>query len=208
MADHFTPQFHLVWEPGASFLHTWNWYGGGAFYAPIEDIRRGVPTQIKVTGHGLPTLSPTPVFISDVASPEDVPEEDGMRRLNTEYSGLLRATVVDADWFELPVNTNRMDWDNTTGYLAYSKPSNYDGWQARMMIRKRWNTPVLHESSTANGQITLNSNDGSISVNIPPEETELLTFGHAVFQVEVFQPGGVVVRPLAGTLKTSHEVVR
>ena len=61
-----TPRFELDMEQGATFNYTFHWYAGGKFMAPIEEIIVGYPTIIKVTAHGLPTISDTPVIISGV----------------------------------------------------------------------------------------------------------------------------------------------
>jgi len=126
-----TPRFELDMEQGATFNYTFHWYAGGKFMAPIEEITVGYPTRIKVTAHGLPTISDTPVIISGV---------DGCEILNSKDTGIEEAIYVDADHFDMPQSTVADKWVPGTGEMTYHQPSDITGFTARMQIREKWHS--------------------------------------------------------------------
>lgn len=201
MADDYTPRFDLIMDQGATFTHAFNWYGGGKFMSQVEDVRCGYPTQVKVTGHGLPDVSETPVIIEGVEGSAD--------RINSHTTGVLMCKRVDDDWFAVPVNTAAMSWTPGTGGITYYIPADLVGWECRMQIRKRWNSPdVIHEANIANGQMTIDTEDASINIFIPHTVTEVLNFSEAVYDIEIYQTDGVVTRLVEGRIINSKEVTR
>jgi hypothetical protein len=129
-----TPEFAIDIEQGTTFQHTFHWYGGGKFMAPIEDIQVGYPTVITVTGHMLNSVSPTPVIISGV---------EGCPDLNSEDTGIEPATRNDADTFQMPVSTVGDTWKEGTGEITYFMPTDLTGYTGRMQIRKNWYSTVV-----------------------------------------------------------------
>ena len=195
-----TPRFELEMEQGATFNYTFHWYAGGKFMAPIEDIIIGYPTRIKVTAHGLPTISDTPVILSGI---------DGCDILNSEDLGIDEAIYVDADHFDMPQSTVNDPWITGTGEITYHKPSDITGFTARMQIREKWHSPdVIVELTTENGGIVLTVEDASIELTLLPTATALYTFRQAVYDIEMISPGGAVTRIIEGTITLSKEVTK
>ena len=193
-----TPQFDLEMDQGADFDVTFHWYAGGVNRAPIEDIRLGYPTQIKVTNHGLPTVSNTPVIISDV---------EGLTNLNSSNLAIHEAEYVDTDWFEMPVNTTGKEWVPGTGAITWHSPQDLTNFTARCKIRPKWySATVLAELTTENSGITLRVEDALISLHLDAAATELLDFHKAVYDVELISPGGAVTRVVKGVITMSREI--
>lgn len=199
-ANEGTPRFDWVIDQGADFNFQFNWYGNGVFMAPIEDIREGYPTRIKVTGHGLPSISDTPVIISGV---------EGCEPLNSVDRGIARMSYVDADWFDCPQSTVNKDWINNTGEITYNKPSLLTDWTARMQLRRRWHdVDFLHEATTENGGITLTGDDGGIAIYLHRDVTRTFVFAKAFYDIELIDSLGTVVRVLEGTVRLAREISR
>lgn len=195
-----TPRFELDMEQGATFNYTFHWYAGGKFMAPIEEITVGYPTRIKVTGHGLPTVSDTPVIISGV---------DGCDILNSEDLGIDEAIYVDVDHFDMPQSTVADTWIPGTGEITYHKPSDINGFTARMQIREKWHSKtVIHELTTENGGIVLTVEDASIELTILPIDTATFLFNEAVYDIEMIAPSGVITRVIEGTITLHKEVTK
>lgn len=195
-----TPQFELDMEQGATFNYTFHWYAGGKFMAPIEEITVGYPTRIKVTGHGLPTISDTPVIISGVV---------GADILNSHDLGIDEAIYVDADHFDMPQSTVADTWECGTGEITYHKPSDITNFTARMQIREKWHSKdFIHELTTENGGITLTVEDASIEITVNPADTESFTFNKAVYDIEMISPGGDITRIIEGTITLHKEVTK
>jgi hypothetical protein len=195
-----TPTFLLDMEQGATFNYTFHWYAGGKFMAPIEDICIGYPTRIKVTAHGLPTISDTPVILSGIG---------GAEILNSHDLGIEEAVYVDVDHFDIPQSTVKDTWKVGSGECTYHKPSDITGYTARMQIREKWHSPnFIHELTTQNGGIVLTVEDAGIAINILPAVTEGFTFNIAVYDIEMISPVGGVTRIIEGTITLHKEVTK
>lgn len=177
-----TPTFEVSMEQGATWSATVNWYGGGVFRAPIEEIVPGYPTIIRVSSHLLPTVSETPVILSGI---------QGTEILNSKDTGVEMATYVDADYFSLPVSTVTCNWIPGTGEITWYKPTDLTGYIARCTFRSKWYSGVkLFELTTANGGCTINLNDASIRLNITATATTSAIFTKAYGDIEVIASNG------------------
>ena len=195
-----TPNYLLDMYQGATFSYTFHWYAGGKFMAPIEEIIVGYPTIIKVTAHGLPTNSDTPVILSGIV---------GCEILNSEDLGIEEMAYVDADHFSVPQSTVNKVWSPVTGEITYHKPSVITGYTARMQIREKWHSVAfIHELTTENGGITLTVEDASIELAITPVITAGFTFSNAVYDIEMIAPGGEITRIIEGTIMNHKEVTK
>jgi len=174
------PVFEVDMEQGADFTVTVNWYGGASFRAPIEEIDPGYPTRIRVTAHGLPTASDTPVIISGGV---------GAEILNSKDTAIELCKSLTDNHFEVPVSTVASEWVVGTGEITYTTPADITDYTARAQMRTKWHSgTVLHEFTTENGGITLNANDGSIQLDMVAVATALLSFTTAYIDVELIAP--------------------
>jgi len=200
------PVLPLEIEQNSSFDHTLQWYGGGKFIAPIEDIRVGYPTEFRVTGHGLNAVSPTPVIISGV---------EGLRDVNSVDTGIDLGSRIDDNWFSMPVSSVGETWDPAgTGEITYWRPSNIAGWGGECNIRKNWYTATpYHTISTVLGTMTLNGTDGSIRLQIASDVTGAFNFVNAVYDIDLWPSGGArptdgsqIVRVFKGPVKMMRDI--
>ena len=182
------PEFPIYIPQGATFDQTFNYYGGGIFVAPIEDIREGYPTLFNIKDHSLNNVSTTPVIISGV---------EGLEHVNSEDTEIHVATYIDADWFSMPVSSVGEEWTNGTGEITYWKPSNITGWGGECNIRKNWHSDILLTLSTELGNMVLNGTDGSIQLTATPEVTKVLTIVNGIYDVDLWPGGGA--RPTDGS---------
>ena len=93
-------------------------------------------------------------------------------------------------------------WEQPAG-----TPVNLTGWSARLQIRINRNSPVLFEMSTANGRITLGTNDGHIDLNASASETDVLDFSSAMYDLDMISPGNEVTTLLSGKIFLNPGVV-
>jgi hypothetical protein len=196
-----TPKFPLSIDQGGSFTTTFNWYGGGMFMAPIEEIRVGYPTIIKVTGHGLPQVSDTPMILSGI---------DGADILNSVEHTIEEAHWEDADHFSMPVSTVKDVWVTGSGECTYHMPvPDLETYTAKMHIREKWHSPdFIHELTTENGGITLTTDDASILLIIDATDTLAFTFNQAHYDIDLIDSGGIVTRFAEGIVTLNKGITR
>jgi hypothetical protein len=194
------PNFPLDIAQGATFSNTFHWYAGDTFMAPIEEIIVGYPTIIKVTAHGLPSVSDTPVILSGI---------DGCEILNSKDLGIDEAIYIDADHFKMRASTVKDCWGVGSGEITWIEPTDITGFTARMQIREKWHsTAFIHELTTENGGITLRVADAAIILEISPAVTETFKFNQAVYDVEMISPGADVTRIFEGIVTLHKEVTK
>ena len=92
---------------------------------------------------------------------------------------------------------------------ADDNPINLTSFTARMQFRRaKRSDDVLYSANTENGMITLGGAAGTITIDIPAEETEAFGFRRAVYDLEVESAGGIVTRLIEGSVELSREVTR
>jgi len=192
-----TPEFPIHIEQGADFDHTFQWFGGGKFIAPIEHIEPGYPTIVTVTGHLLNDVSPTPVIISGA---------DGVPDMNSVDTGIEPAEKIDADTFSLPVSTVGDTWIVGTGEITYFRPTDLTGFTGTCIFRKNWySSEILHTISTALGTMTLGVLDGSIRLQISAVDTLAFGFVGGVYDVDLTS-GGIITRVFRGPVTLHRDI--
>lgn len=186
---------------GATFDKTINWYGGGKVCKAIEGVTSGCPTLITITGHGLPTVSDTPVFIDHVK---------GAKSLNTKGKATA-ATYVDADSFYVDKDTYEETWEVGTGHVTWYAPRDLTGYTARMQIRPSVASETIILSLTSPDDIIITTNDAGIQIVIAASVTETLDFDSAVYDLELENPAlspPYVHRLVEGEVTLLKEVTR
>lgn len=87
-------------------------------------------------------------------------------------------------------------------------PINLTGYTARMQIRlKQTDTNFIEELTDGNG-ITLGGAAGTIALFISDTDTAAFTFTNAVYDLELIDGSGIVIRLLTGTVTLSTETTR
>ena len=88
-------------------------------------------------------------------------------------------------------------------------PIDLTGYTARMQIRlKRTSPDFIHELTTENGGITLGGALGTITLLITSDDTTLFDFKSAVYDLELIDGSGRVIRLLQGSVTLSTEATK
>lgn len=83
------------------------------------------------------------------------------------------------------------------------------GYTARMQIRSSVDSAtVLAEASTNNGLISIVGVDGEVTINIPSATTDNYAWHNGVYDLEVDNNVGAVIRLLSGNAACSFQVTR
>jgi hypothetical protein len=86
---------------------------------------------------------------------------------------------------------------------------NLTGFTARMQVRATLESAsTLVELTTANDRIALGGTAGTITLSISATDTEALTAGRGVYDLELVSGSGIVTRLLQGVATISRNVTR
>lgn len=182
---------------GSTFSEILRWESSKKVYKTITGISNAAPCIITSTGHGLP--NGWRVKVTNVL---------GMTEINNTEEYYL-GTYVDANTVELnAVNSVGYKTYTSGGILEYNQPVDLTGYTARMQIRlKVDDTEIIHELTTENGGITINTSTYTLTLTIPAATTTLFTFTTAVYSLELVS-GSVVTPFVNGTITMYKEVTR
>jgi hypothetical protein len=195
-------QYDIEIKQGSQYQDAFHWYGGGILCASIEDVTVGCPTIIKVTGHGLPAISETPIYIRNVR---------GARALNTGSleCDMIKALYDDVDNFSVKVDTGNQRYKAGSGSIEWYQPKDLTGWTARMQIREKIDdTAPLVSLTSGAGDITISLPDARIVFIIATSVTEELDFVEGVYDLELVDPAGEAKTLLEGKVTLRKEVTR
>lgn len=85
----------------------------------------------------------------------------------------------------------------------------FTGYDGRMQVRESYeNTAVLLELTTANGKLVTGPAAALLQLEFAPADTTGATWTEGVYDVEVVNPGGQVMRVLKGRISIDLEVTR
>lgn len=112
--------------------------------------------------------------------------------LGERYPNGLKATYVDANSIRLnELNASGFTAYTSGGYVEYMTPVDLDGYTAKMDIRNPDSLSTLHLTlSTANGRITLNNTDKTISLYIAVADVNAITWTEGVTTLELTPADG------------------
>jgi hypothetical protein len=98
----------------------------------------------------------------------------------------------------------RFTWSDSKG-----KPVNLTGYSARLHIREKVDSPnPVAVATTENGKIQLGGAAGTIMLMFTADETAAMSFKKGVYDLELENADGNVVRLLEGSVTLSPEVTR
>lgn len=186
---------------GSTFKETYRWESETKVYVPIQNIAKSAPCVITTSEpHNLP-----------VGWRIKVVGAGGMKEINSV--GDVYYTVTDTTNTTLDINSvNSLQYSTYTsgGVVEAGAPVPLAGYSARMQIRESVDsTTVIHSATTENGGIELDDTTyKTITITIPAATTQGFTFETAVYSVELYTSGGVVVPFLVGNLTLVPEVTR
>lgn len=82
------------------------------------------------------------------------------------------------------------------------------GYQARMMIREKYSSPTPILSLTEGAGLTVVGVEGKVLLTITAVQTTAITQSQGVYDLELFNLAGVVIRFLQGRVRISPEATR
>ncbi len=85
----------------------------------------------------------------------------------------------------------------------------FGGFEARMQIRRFVNSSlVIDELTTYNARITVNVEEGTLTLHFPHALTEQYPTGQIVYDIELVSADGIVARVVEGRISVTSEVTR
>jgi hypothetical protein len=185
---------------GSTFQEIYRWESQTKVYVPITQISRAAPCVITAAQHALP-----------VGWRFRVVGAGGMKELNSVGETTYLATDVTTDTITInQVNSLGYTAYTSGGVVEYNQPVSLSNYSARMQIRETVDsTTVLYSGiSGVGGDIALDNTLKTIQIRIPAEVTETFDFTTAVYSLELYEPGGLVVPFLTGNLTLVPEITR
>lgn len=187
---------------GATFKQVFRWESETKVYAAISAVAKSAPVRITLAD---------PLQVPPLGWRAWVVGVLGMKELNNTEDNYYQVTNNTGGVVEInSVNASQFGTYTTGGHLVYNLPvplSNYTG--GRLQIRKKiTDTEPVLTLTTENGGIVLDAQNHQLLVVITANQTALLDFTSAVYDLELVDFQGGVVRFAQGSLLLSDEVTR
>lgn len=186
---------------GSTFNETLRWESETKQYAPISNITQAAPCVITTSSaHGVPIN--WRVRVTGVS---------GMKDINTisEDSYYLVTGKTSTTLTLNQVNSAAYGAYTSGGIVEYNTPIPITGYTAQMQIRETLESEVvLHEMTTANGGIVIDSVNYTISLSIPASVTRTFNFDAAVYSCELTDNQNNIIPFLSGNISLVKEVTR
>lgn len=185
---------------GSTFTEAYRWESETKVYVPIAAISKAAPCVVTTSQpHQLP-----------VGWRFRVVGAGGMKEINSTGDNYYIATDKTNTTVTInSVNSLQYTAYTTGGILEYNAPVEISTYSARMQIREDVDSStVIHSATSTNGQIVLDDEYKTITINIPATVTQEFTFETAVYSLELYTNGGLVIPFIAGNLTLVPEVTR
>ena len=182
---------------GSTFGEILRWESSTKVYTPITGITKAAPVVITAAAHGV--VAGWRIKITNVLGMTDINSSDTYRIVSSWESDNITINELNGVGFKDYISG---------GIVEYNAPIDMYGYTARMQIRAKLNdTVVIEELTTEDGDIVLDNNLKTITINISAEKTAAFTFNTAVYSIEMIT--GAQVIPFAnGILTLVKEVTR
>lgn len=103
--------------------------------------------------------------------------------------------------------TREIQWTTETAPgSCIQAPVNLTNYTARMQVRKKAGSPLIIELSTSNGRITITPLTGTLSLLITSADTNLLTPGLYLYDLELTNSAGFVLRFISGAFEVTGQI--
>jgi hypothetical protein len=185
---------------GSTFQEAYRWESETKVYVPIQTISKSAPCVVTTTTqHNLP-----------VGWRFRVVGAGGMKEINSVGENFYTATDVTNNTITIN-QTNSLQYTAFTsgGVVEYNQPVPLSTYSARMQIRETVDSAtVIYSTTSVGGHISLDLVLNTITISIPAAVTQNFDFTTAVYSVELYEAGGLVVPFLTGNLTLVPEVTR
>jgi len=186
---------------GSTFKETLRWESETKQYAPISSITKAAPCVITTaSAHTIPLN--WRIRVNGVL---------GMKDINlastTDYYLVTSKTTNSVTLNQ--VNSSDYGAYTSGGIIEWNQPIPLTGYTAQMQIRESIDSStVIHELTSANGGISIDPVNFTISMNISAARTAAFSFDAAVYSMELTDNQGLVYPFLSGSLTLIKEVTR
>lgn len=186
---------------GSTFQESYRWESQTKVYVPIQAIQKSAPCVITTTvAHGIP-----------LGWRFRVVGAGGMKEINSIGDNYYLSTSTTVNTITTN-QTNSLQYTAYTsgGVVEYNQPVPLTNYSARMQIRETVDSETVIYSTTSGtgGHIVINLQASTITINIPASVTQTFDFTTAVYSLELYEPGGLVVPFLVGNLTLVPEITR
>lgn len=172
---------------GSTYKDTIRWASSECVFVSAT-LNVGAPATFTVVDHELVDGWQVNILHSDFINPND------SFPISVIDSTTLSIKCLDATKF-MPGNV----------VIKYNKPVDLSGYEARMQFRDSYDSPVLLELTSQNGDIVIDDINKTIVRTIKASETEIIDWTKAIFDMEMFS-GDYVIKIDSGKAKISREV--
>jgi hypothetical protein len=192
----------LVIQQGRTFRKIARWESQRFMTAAIQAMTQAGIVQITTQApHGIPDGWRVAVV-----------DAKGMTELNAKNNppkgrDFHEAVVVGPSAIELnEISSASFRPYSSSGYLKWYAPHDLTGYTARMAIKDRVGGTVLLTLTTENGGITVDDAEKLIELFISDDETALVAWADAVYDLEVVAPSGDVTCLFTGPVSVTKEI--
>jgi hypothetical protein len=186
---------------GSTFKETLRWESETKQYAQISGVSKAAPCVITTaSAHTIPLN--WRIRVNGV---------NGMKDINTasttDYYLVTSKTTNTVTLNQ--INSSDYGAYTTGGIIEWNTPIPLAGYTAQMQIRESIDsTTVIHELTSANGGISIDPINYTISFNISAVTTATFNFDAAVYSCELTDNQGLVYPFLSGGITLIKEVTR
>jgi hypothetical protein len=186
---------------GSTFLQQLRWESETKTYIPIINVTKTAPVQILLSSS---------TNIPPVGWRVRVTGVQGMKEVNMPEDNYVLISAKTGSTIEInSINSIQYTTYTGSGTLVFNTPVSLQGYTGRMQIRKKLKDElVILELNSSNGGILVNNTDKTISITMTPQQTAVLDFTSAVYDLELIDSSGRVIRFAQGNLILQQEVTR
>lgn len=110
------------------------------------------------------------------------------------------------------VNFKVVQGDTFSVVVTYQNPDGTDinltEYTARMDVRNEPSGKILCASATSSNGISIDSENGQLTITFTPAQTRKFTTPNAAYQLKIISPGGVHTTILSGYFSVTPAVIR
>lgn len=86
---------------------------------------------------------------------------------------------------------------------------NISSYTGRMQIRPSFNSTTIYvDANTGNGMVTILGSQGQVTVTIPGNTTDTYSWSSGVYDLEIDNGSGDIIRLVSGSVSLSQQVTR
>lgn len=204
----------LVIQQGKTYPLTLRWENADQIVSKQitgVSFATGVPV-LTVPSHGM--VDGWRSYVMGVLGPKQLNAQNNppVPREKEAQSDWHPSTIIDADTVKyagvMPYDDQGRIWTAyvSGGALYYNTPVDLTGYTARMAIKDKVGGTVLHNLTTENGGITINTSTNTIVLSISATDTAAFDWKRGVYDLEMVSSSGVVTALLTGMVTVTKEV--